>query len=188
MIAQSLQNTQGTIASTGQACRPRARRSTRQLHGRIDLVDLAGGVLERALRVAAADFAAQQAIEFSGDAVRDLELQGCGLSADDALALLPAQALAALELAISPARGVKLYATCGVEPHQDHMDGLSVALVLHSDGFRFRQGSVSLALRAGTWFLFDDGIEHEVVEAGEATSLLVLTAPVRPAHSLECVA
>jgi quercetin dioxygenase-like cupin family protein len=55
-----------------------------------------------------------------------------------------------------------------------------VGVVLYSDGFTFKQSGKKIPLRAGDWFLFDDGVEHEVVETRESTSLIILTVPCRP--------
>jgi hypothetical protein len=71
-----------------------------------------------------------------------------------------------------------VYATCGVEKHVDNMDGLSVCLVLHADGFTFAQGRNRLRLQAGDWFVFDDRLPHEVKETEQSTTLLVLTHPI----------
>lgn len=139
-------------------------------------VELSAEVLEAFSDIAARDYAQAALDEFSGDGVRDIDWSG--LAGLDVPALLPGTALRERGLRIARAHP-KLYATCGIEPHVDDMDGLSVALVLHSDGFRFRQGGRSMRLAAGDWFVFDDTIPHEVVEDESATTLLVLTAPVR---------
>lgn len=72
-----------------------------------------------------------------------------------------------------------MYATCGVEPHIDDMDGLSVCVVLHADGFTFKQSKTNLKLAAGDWFIFDDRLKHEVKNTAKATTLLIITAAVR---------
>lgn len=143
-----------------------------RLRGRIALPV---GVVVQAALVAAEDFARCEAEAFSGEEVRDIELPAW---IGDGRELLPQLRLAEAGLSLRACRDPHLYATCGVDPHVDEMDGLSVALVLHSDGFTFRQGSMQLQLQAGDWFVFDDRYMHEVCEGTESTSLLVLTAAV----------
>lgn len=139
--------------------------------GKIALDD---AMLRSAQRLAAQDFSDCEKDDFCGDAVRDILLpEGLGWEA------LPLPVAELKELGLEPDEGrAHLYATCGVDSHTDNMDGLSVCVVLHSDGFTFRQGRTRLELRAGDWFIFDDRFEHEVEDASGATTLLVVTCPL----------
>lgn len=137
-------------------------------------VELGSALIERAREMAVSDYTQEAAGEFSGDSVRDHIIPRW----IDPAELFPVQALRQLGLAVSASRPPHLYATCGVDPHVDSMDGLSVCLVLYSDGFSFRQRRFKLKLATGDWFIFDDAIAHSVDESKGATSLLVLTVPV----------
>ena len=163
----------GCSPLAGKSARCRSARSSGLLRGRLELPR---GVRTVFSGVATRDFESAVSDDFSGDAVRDIDWSD--ITGVDVLALLPQAALLECGLRIAGPLP-RLYATCGVESHVDEMDGLSVAVVLHSDGFRFRQGGCVLKLRAGDWFVFDDSQPHEVVETDSATTLLVLTAPVR---------
>ena len=139
-------------------------------------VRLSALIREGARLVARSDFARCLAEEFSGEEVRDILVPSWMGELD---LVLPVAELRShgLEPDLSRAH---LYATCTVGEHIDDMDGLSVAVVLHSDGFAFRQCGFEARLRAGDWFVFDDREVHEVVEQRDATTLLVLTAPLNP--------
>lgn len=139
-------------------------------------VILSSGIRAAARELADQDFQECQRQGFCGDAVRDHLLPHWLGPLDQ---VLPVGALHRLRLKVREEHGARLYATCGVDEHVDDMDGLAVAVVLYSDGFTFSQGDLSLKLSAGDWFVFDDGLEHAVAESREATSLLVLTAPLR---------
>lgn len=126
-------------------------------------------------RLAAQDYAACVAEDFSGDWVRDLAYPGW---LGDVALIFPVSELA--RMGLEPVQDAHhVYATCSVDSHVDDMDGLSVCVVLHSDGFTFRQGKVRLRLNAGDWFIFDDRLAHHVKEDRKATSLIILTAPLR---------
>jgi len=140
--------------------------------GRVAIGDV---VREGGRQLASRDYAEAEAEDFSGDSVRDIALpEWLG----DTSLLFPVVELAALGLKVREAHHVRLYATCGVEDHIDNMDGLSVAVVLHSDGFTFKSAAQSLPLKAGDWFVFDDRLPHEAREKRTSTTLLVLTAPL----------
>ncbi len=142
--------------------------------GRVGLSDV---VREGARHLAIRDYAQCEAEDFSGDSVRDIDLpEWLG----DPSLLFPVMTLAELGLKVREQRHVRLYATCGVEEHIDDMDGLSVAVVLHSDGFLFKSAAQSLPLKTGEWFVFDDRLPHEATEKRTSTTLLVLTAPLEP--------
>jgi hypothetical protein len=134
-----------------------------------------------AQQLAAQDFTDCANEDFSGEEVRDI-LPPSWLGAE-ALPL-PFTELKMLGLEPDTDR-VHLYATCGVGSHTDARDGPAVCVVLHSDGFTFKQGRTRLKLSAGDWFIFDDGLAHEVVDARESTTLLVLTCPLRTAQEGE---
>lgn len=138
-------------------------------------VVLPSAVADAALRMAREDFDQAQENEFSGDSVRDYVLPAW---LPEPAQILPAFELGQAGVAISSRRGVHMYATCGVDPHVDDMDGLSVCMVLHSDGFVFKQGKIKLKLSTGDWFIFDDRLLHSVVESKHSTSLVVITGPV----------
>jgi hypothetical protein len=100
--------------------------------GRMPFTD---ALRDDARRLAAADYADCVREDFCGESVRDILLPTWLGNID---MWLPTGDLHGMGL--SP-RGelARLYATCGVEPHIDDMDGLSVGIVLHSDGFTFGQ-------------------------------------------------
>lgn len=143
-------------------------------NGTVPLSDL---IRQSAIQLAAADYARCVAEEFCSEEVRDVAPPAW---LGEIASFFPAVEL--LEMGLRPrADRAHMYATCGVAPHIDDMDGLSVGVVLHSDGFTFKQRGVrQIKLRAGDWFIFDDRVEHEVLETESATTLLVLTAPLQP--------
>lgn len=148
--------------------------------------------------LARADYAQCEAVDFSDEEVRDLGKPGFIPSLTSFIAETGIEAqLRAVGLALknvvkteeesSLDRLSHFYSTCGVDDHEDHIDWLSVALVLHCDGFRFRQGDGSfgsrgswIRLQTGMWFVFDDSKSHGVQEDANATSLVVFTMPVEP--------
>ena len=136
---------------------------------------LPGRIEAAAKQLAADDFARCLVDDFAGDEVRDHAFPGW---LRDPWELLPHAALASIGLAVRDRQAVRLYATCTVDSHIDDMDGLSVAVVLHSDGFVFEQLDVQRVLHPGDWFVFDDRLPHEVKEAPSSTTLLVLAAPL----------
>lgn len=142
--------------------------------GRVAIIDVAR---EGARQLAIRDYAQAEAEDFCGDLVRDITLpEWLG----DTSLLLPVVALQGLGLKVRAERRVHMYATCGVDEHVDEMDGLSVAVVLHSDGFTFKSATQSLQLKVGDWFVFDDRLPHEACETRTSTTLLLLTAPLEP--------
>ena len=148
--------------------------ASHQALGAAGTVALPEEICAGARELAALDFANCVSEEFCGESVRDILLPA-GLG--DIETVLPAVSLHSMGLGPRIERA-RLYATCGVEPHIDDMDGLSVCIVLHSDGFTFQQCGARRKLHAGDWFVFDDRLEHEVLDTEEATTLLVLTAPL----------
>lgn len=143
--------------------------------GKVALSDV---LREGARMEAKKDFAQAEADEFCGDEVRDIILPKW---LGDPELVLPVAQLRELGLVLSYKRPVHMYATCGVEPHVDAMDGLSVCVVLHADGFTFKQGKTSLKLAAGDWFIFDDATKHAVTNTNKSTTLLIITAALRAA-------
>lgn len=137
-------------------------------------------LLDPALSQAAQQLAAQDYTDcanedFSGEEVRDI-LPPSWLRAE----ALPFPVTDLRVLGLEPETDrVHVYATCGVGSHTDAMDGLAVCVVLYSDGFTFKQGRTKLRLAAGDWFIFDDRLAHEVVDARESTTLVVVTCPLR---------
>jgi hypothetical protein len=134
-------------------------------------------VREGARQLAKDDYEWCEAESFSGDSVRDYGLPSW---LGDTSLLFPVVALAALGMEVREDRHIHLYATSGVDDHVDNMDGLSVAVVLHSDGFQFLSGDQCVDLKTGKWFMFDDRLRHEVKDGEGATTLLVLTAGLDP--------
>jgi hypothetical protein len=126
-------------------------------------------VITWAAALAARDFAEATGSEYSDESVRDI-LIPYWMDAAGLLAKTGAPLRAGGRSCI--------YATCGVEKHVDNMDGLSVCLVLHANGFTFVQGRNRLRLQTGDWFVFDDRLLHEVKETEQSTTLLVLTHPI----------
>lgn len=137
-------------------------------------VELTAEVAQAARELAKEDFAACEAEWFCGDEVRDLNWPDWMPDLED---LLPNGALE-MRGRRAVLDGAHLYATCGVDPHTDDMDGESIAIVLHADGHTFRDAEGSVPLAPGTYFIFDDRVEHEVVETDEATTMLLITIPL----------
>jgi hypothetical protein len=138
-------------------------------------VSLPLDVVRRCDQLAARDYAAAAAAEFSTEEVRDIIIPSF-LERANLFSLIGAPLR-------TESRGSKMYATCGVDTHVDDMDGLSVCLVLHADGFTFVQGRNRLRLKAGDWFIFDDRLPHEVKDSKKSTTLLVLTHPIEERSS-----
>ena len=56
-----------------------------------------------------------------------------------------------------------LVMTAGLHPHEDHIWGPCMMLVLQNDGLFYRTiGQNEIVHYAGKWYLFDDRLEHEV--------------------------
>ena len=142
--------------------------------GRAELV---GEIVEEARRLACSDFAEAEKAQFSGDSVRDIELPTWIGNTRD---IFPIEELRTMGLKVRDVDRVRLYATCGVDEHTDEIDGLSVAVVLHSDGFTFKSAGHCCELEAGDWFIFDDRLPHEALDGVASTTLLVLTCPLEP--------
>lgn len=139
-------------------------------------VPLSALILQEAHALARRDYRACEAERFSVEEVRDIALPAWLRPVEQ---VLPIAELGKLGLSPCAGHHAHLYATCGVDPHVDDMDGLSVGVVLHSDGFTFKQGRTPLLLSNGRWFVFDDRLEHEVVAEDSATTLLIVAAPLQ---------
>lgn len=155
---------------------PRTDLSALSAHGS---VVLGASVIAGARAVAQADYRAAEEDEFCGDEVRDILLPPW--LSDNIEHVLPESAIRGLGLSLREDLQPHMYATCGVERHTDDMHGLSLCVVLHADGFTFKQGKARYTLAAGDWFIFDDRLPHEVCNTAASTSLLVVTAALQHA-------
>lgn len=151
--------------------------TTTQHLGATGTIALPQAVIDGAFLLAAKDYQEAEEEEFSGDAVRDHLPPQDWLP--DTMTVMPLAELRALGLEPGEAKTHHLYATCSVDEHIDDMDGLSVGVVIHSDGFTFKQGKTKLKLKTGDWFIFDDRLPHRADDSKHSTTLLLVTAPLK---------
>lgn len=138
-------------------------------------IQLGVEVAQRSQVLAQQVYEQKLAEEFSGDAVEDI-LVPTWLPVD---ALVPVDELRSLGLAPAHGAAPTLLATAGVDPHVDHMAGLSYCIVLANDSLTFRQAGQRHATRPGEYFVFDDSRTHEVRESARSTVYLCLTLALR---------
>lgn len=139
------------------------------IQGSIQLPD---NVCLRASRLAQDLFLAAEAVEFSGDLVETIGLPKWLPNVSE---WMPSTA----HLGFLPIdTRAELVWTAGIDPHIDAINGPVLAIALHNDGLRFRQGSASHATTPGEWFLFDDRAKHGVSSRPGRSSYLCLVVPL----------
>jgi hypothetical protein len=139
-------------------------------------IDLSKEALEHARDFALEHFESQKELEFCGNPV---DLCGCPAWAIESDDWIPADQLKAMGLVLNHDRKHEgLVATVGVDQHVDATYGLAFCLVLHSDGFKFRQGRESITPVAGDWFIFNDYINHGVKESADTTAFVAIVLPL----------
>lgn len=135
-------------------------------------IALSEEAVSHACSLAAEYFECQKKIDFCGDPV---ELQRCPAWAIDSDDWIPTEALQKIGLWLSHDNATRnMVATVGVQQHIDQINGLTFCLVLHNDGFKFRQGRKAISPVAGDWFIFDDRINHGVKESSKSTTFVAI--------------
>lgn len=132
-------------------------------------------VIKGAARLATEFFAAQEALEFGGEAVETyaepLWLKRGGATWRPDVAFLGMKPTGTQS---------ELVVTAGVDQHVDEFHGPVLLVVLHNDGLKFRQGKNSHVPVAGEWFIFDDRRNHGVSSAPGRATFVGWAIPLEP--------